>query len=161
MARSKCSNQRPDTLMQDRSPPARRNHLQRAAGPYIGSKAPFWQSAGHFRSAPISGHSQGASACLKGAKRRHRACLFDHLVGEGKCRMRSATQVLARCSTYFGADRPIPGSSLTVSLIGIARAFAFSCPRSASGMEPVLTPKTASAQNPWSPLEKRILGDGG
>src|ERR1700687_602844 len=35
MARSKCSNQRPDTLMQDRSPPARRNHLQRAAGPYM------------------------------------------------------------------------------------------------------------------------------
>src|SRR3981189_809115 len=32
MARSKCSNQRPDTLMQDRSPPARRNHLQRTAG---------------------------------------------------------------------------------------------------------------------------------
>src|SRR6266850_6597384 len=39
MARSKCSNQRPDTLMQDRSPPARRNHLQRTAGPYIGSKS--------------------------------------------------------------------------------------------------------------------------
>src|SRR6476646_4335990 len=36
MVRSKCSNQRPDTLMQDRSPPARRNHLQRTAGPYIG-----------------------------------------------------------------------------------------------------------------------------
>src|SRR4029077_4917945 len=35
MARSKCSNQRPDTLMQDHSPPARRNHLQRTAGPYI------------------------------------------------------------------------------------------------------------------------------
>src|SRR5258705_5903332 len=35
MARSKCSNQRPDTLMQARSPPARRNHLQRTAGPYI------------------------------------------------------------------------------------------------------------------------------
>ena len=35
MARSKCSNQRPDTLMQDRSPPTRRNHLQRTAGPYI------------------------------------------------------------------------------------------------------------------------------
>src|SRR3979409_2573964 len=34
MARSKCSNQRPDTLMRDRSPPARRNHLQRTAGPY-------------------------------------------------------------------------------------------------------------------------------
>src|SRR3954453_1721343 len=39
MARSKCSNQRPDTLMQDRSPPARRNHLQRTAGPYNGSNA--------------------------------------------------------------------------------------------------------------------------
>src|ERR1700738_2379991 len=34
MARSKGSNQRPDTLMQDRSLPARRNHLQRTAGPY-------------------------------------------------------------------------------------------------------------------------------
>src|ERR1700693_1956181 len=33
MVRSKCSNQRPDTLMQDRSPPARRNHLQRTARP--------------------------------------------------------------------------------------------------------------------------------
>src|SRR6267143_2742784 len=36
MARSTTrSNQRPDTLMQDRSPPVRRNHLQRTAGPYI------------------------------------------------------------------------------------------------------------------------------
>src|SRR5258708_21392074 len=36
MARSTtCSNQRPDTLMQDRSPPARRNRLQRTVGPYI------------------------------------------------------------------------------------------------------------------------------
>src|ERR1700675_155809 len=42
MARSKCSNQRPDTLMQDRSPPARRNHLQRAAGPYM------WVKSRHF-----------------------------------------------------------------------------------------------------------------
>ena len=36
MARSaKRSNQRPDTLMQDRSPPARQRLLQRTAGPYI------------------------------------------------------------------------------------------------------------------------------
>jgi hypothetical protein len=28
-------------LMQDRSPPARRNHLQRTAGPYIGSKCEY------------------------------------------------------------------------------------------------------------------------
>src|ERR1700738_2700963 len=39
MARSKCSNQRPDTLMQDRSLPARRNHLQRTAGPYMWVKS--------------------------------------------------------------------------------------------------------------------------
>src|SRR5262245_41508232 len=36
MARSTTrSNLRPDTLMQDRLPPDRRNHLQRTAGPYI------------------------------------------------------------------------------------------------------------------------------
>src|ERR1700676_3774123 len=45
MARSKCSNQRPDILMQDRLLPARRNHLQRTAGPYILVKA--GQSGGH------------------------------------------------------------------------------------------------------------------
>src|SRR5215204_2666890 len=45
MARSNTrSNQRPDTLMQDRSPPARRNLLRRTAGPYIGSQADIWQS---------------------------------------------------------------------------------------------------------------------
>src|SRR4029450_6969190 len=39
MARSpSSSNQRPDTLMQDRSPLTRRTLLQRTAGPYIGSK---------------------------------------------------------------------------------------------------------------------------
>jgi len=39
MARStNRSNQRPDTLMQDRKPPDRRNLLRRTAGPYIGVK---------------------------------------------------------------------------------------------------------------------------
>src|SRR5260370_10639866 len=39
MARStNRSNQRPDTLMQDRKPRDRRNLLRRTAGPYIGSK---------------------------------------------------------------------------------------------------------------------------
>jgi hypothetical protein len=32
-----------------------------------GSKAPFWQSIGHFRSCPINRHAQGLSACLKRA----------------------------------------------------------------------------------------------
>jgi hypothetical protein len=39
MARSKCSNQRPDTLMQDRYHQIDRILLRRTAGPYIGSKA--------------------------------------------------------------------------------------------------------------------------
>jgi hypothetical protein len=36
VARSKSSNQRPDTLMQDRKPQLDENLLQRTAGPYIG-----------------------------------------------------------------------------------------------------------------------------
>jgi hypothetical protein len=36
------SNQRPDTLMQDRKPD-RRNFLRRTAGPYIGSRLIFGQ----------------------------------------------------------------------------------------------------------------------
>jgi hypothetical protein len=35
VARSKSSNQRPDTLMQDRKPQLDENLLQRTAGPYI------------------------------------------------------------------------------------------------------------------------------
>ena len=35
VARSMSSNQRPDTLMQDRSPPARQKLLQRSVAPYI------------------------------------------------------------------------------------------------------------------------------
>jgi hypothetical protein len=39
VARStKRSNRRPDTLMQDRQPPNRRNFLRHTAGPYIGVK---------------------------------------------------------------------------------------------------------------------------
>jgi hypothetical protein len=48
MARSKCSNQRPDTLMQDRSPPIRRIFLQRTAGPYIRVKHYRIRPLGHF-----------------------------------------------------------------------------------------------------------------
>src|SRR5437762_4659106 len=46
MARSKCSNQSPDTLSQDPSPPPRGNHLQRTVGPYMGAIA----------GPPIAGH---------------------------------------------------------------------------------------------------------
>jgi len=42
--------------------------------PYVrcGSKAPFWQSVGHFRSTPINRRVQSPSACLKGANNRTR-----------------------------------------------------------------------------------------
>ena len=41
MVRSMGSNSRPDTLVQDRTPQPHRFLLQRTAGPYMGSKAPF------------------------------------------------------------------------------------------------------------------------
>jgi hypothetical protein len=60
--------QRPDTLMQDRSPPARRNHLQCTAGPYIrvknGSRG---VAAGCLLCPAVSGHRQALSACPKSA----------------------------------------------------------------------------------------------
>jgi hypothetical protein len=50
VARSKCSNQRPDTLMQDRNRQLDENLLQRTAGPYI------WVNLRRFGCAPaISG----------------------------------------------------------------------------------------------------------
>ena len=37
----------------------------------FGSKAPFRQVVGHFRSSPINGHRQTGSGGLKGANNRH------------------------------------------------------------------------------------------
>ena len=62
MARGKCSNQRPDTLMQDRRRQFDEIFLQRTAGPYIGSIASFWAPASHFRSTPVNGHGQSGPA---------------------------------------------------------------------------------------------------
>src|SRR6476661_5775168 len=67
MAQSKCSNQRPDTLMQDRSPPARRIHLQRTAGPYIGSKTEVGGRNREVRFTPNTGHCRLHQPCPKGA----------------------------------------------------------------------------------------------
>src|SRR6202022_3770963 len=72
MARSKCSNQRPDTLMQDRLLPARRNHLQRTAGPYIWVKLRRTQDEQMSSGLPlIADIAPIQSACLKGAKERN------------------------------------------------------------------------------------------
>jgi hypothetical protein len=43
------------------------NYLLGFADVRFGSFASIWRCADHFRSATINGHSQGASACLKGA----------------------------------------------------------------------------------------------
>jgi hypothetical protein len=48
--------------MQDRLPPARRNHLQRTAGPYIGSNARFYDGGVSFSSdSRYSGRRQRAT----------------------------------------------------------------------------------------------------
>jgi len=74
MARSKCSNQRPDTLMQDRSPPARRNHLQRTAGPYIWVKLGRTQYEHMFSALHLElGHCSMQAALRICAMNRHAA----------------------------------------------------------------------------------------
>ena len=55
MARSQRSKQKPDTLMQDRSPPTREIFLQRTAGPYIGS---FATEAANSAAQPTSASPQ-------------------------------------------------------------------------------------------------------
>jgi hypothetical protein len=55
VARSKCSNQRPDTLMQDRNRQLDENLLQRTAGPYMRVKKPQCRaSATYVRYSPSS-----------------------------------------------------------------------------------------------------------
>src|SRR5258708_21838557 len=91
MARSKCSNQRPDTLMRDRSPPARRNHLQRAAGPYI---------AGHSE-------TEAFMPFLISPGLR----LYEFLITNGrKSALRHVTRELCRTPHLVAADQPPPNS---------------------------------------------------
>ena len=63
MARARRSNQRPDTLMQDRYRQLDEILLLRTAGPYIGSQAdipPLW---GHVRYTPKRGQTRRRSVC--------------------------------------------------------------------------------------------------
>src|SRR6266702_7878494 len=65
MAQSKCSNQRPDTLMQDRICQVDETSCNARPDHTFGSIASFWPLADDFRSSPGSGHCHGRSACLK------------------------------------------------------------------------------------------------
>src|SRR5262249_15137075 len=60
----KGSNQRPDTLMQDRIRPLDEVLLQRTAGPYIGSEADIARSPSHVRFTPKSGQTADRLICL-------------------------------------------------------------------------------------------------
>src|SRR5437763_3110293 len=68
MARSTASNQRPDTLMQDRLPPALRIFLQRTAGPYIGSQTDLTAPKCYVRYSPASGLKSDVGPCRLRAK---------------------------------------------------------------------------------------------
>jgi len=48
----------------------------------FGSKAPFWKSANHFRSSPISRPFQCPSACLKGANGGHAGADLEQAINE-------------------------------------------------------------------------------
>src|SRR5258708_31631312 len=101
MARRKCSNKRPDTLMQNGSPPARRNHLQRTAGPYIGSQVDSCSAA--IRSVIRSPCRRGRLVIVDCQVERHRSLMIEmsgYLVGN--CTGRSEGLVpLTTLSTYF------------------------------------------------------------
>ena len=60
MARARRSNQRPDTLMQDRYRQLDEILLLRTAGPYIGSEAGIAARFGHVRFTPKRTNSEAA-----------------------------------------------------------------------------------------------------
>src|SRR5882672_9278945 len=75
MARSTTrSNQRPDTLMQDRICQVDETSCNARPDHTLGSKAPFWQSAGHFRSTPIIGRLRCRPPLRKSATSRPGQC---------------------------------------------------------------------------------------
>ena len=47
----------------------------------FGSKVPFWQSVGHFRSTSMNRHHLSRSACLKRAKNRLMHCSLPIMIG--------------------------------------------------------------------------------
>src|SRR4030081_3327698 len=81
MARSTTrSNQRPDTLMQDRICQVEETSCDARPDHTFGSKSEELSMSTCFRVTPESGHRSMQLACRKCANNRH-AQLFDHLVG--------------------------------------------------------------------------------
>jgi hypothetical protein len=93
MAGSNCSNARPDTLMQDRSPPTLQIFLLRTAGPYI------WVIIGHGRMSinvrftPKSGHRSAQWQCP--------------LCARSANQVRSSISLSARATKVAGISTPI------------------------------------------------------
>src|SRR5215208_1822398 len=80
MARSRRSNQRPDTVMQDRINQVDETSCTARPDHTVGSIASLWPRTVRFRYSPVSGHFQRPSACLKSAMNGHGG-LFDRLIG--------------------------------------------------------------------------------
>src|SRR5262245_61533760 len=92
MARStNRSNQRPDTLMQDRKPPDRRNLLRRTAGPYI--------RVNRYRSLPDKNRSMSAMP----RKRRRAVKMSPVAMGQCTKSLRDSVQVQAHPERYLHA----------------------------------------------------------
>jgi hypothetical protein len=115
MARSMRSNQRPDTLTQDRSPPTRRRLLQRTAGPYIGSFSTFLLTRPDVRyyteSVRKSGHGRARRQSNR-APRAHVAFVVASLIGRlGSSAFRLSTfsvstSLAGSCFSTESAHRP-------------------------------------------------------
>src|SRR6202022_3348056 len=94
MARSTTrSNQRPDTLMQDRICQVDETSCNARPDHTLGQTEKNSPRANVFRVTPESGHRSMQSACLKGARfgpmhRSKQLKLFDHFVGAGEQNMR-------------------------------------------------------------------------
>ena len=102
MARSKCSNQRPDTLMQDRSPPARRNHLQRTTGPYIRVKMRNTRKEQIISASPLSTDIIKHERHVGKVPITDIACAADFNFGNTAYRVRRTSRIYGRGTTARG-----------------------------------------------------------
>ena len=70
--------------------------------------APLWPNYGDFQSAPINGHSQRPSACIKGAKpRHHRGMLLWRAIPTARLQRRPLKLTWAATRSFAAAAQEL------------------------------------------------------